>query len=73
MNLLDAKRLFRKLLRKKELTVQEELDKVKKRLDDAYARYEKKPNFVNAYYLDELLGITERLVSNLEKIAERHT
>jgi len=49
-------------------TVQIELNKIVKKLDDAYAKYKKNPNFRNTYYLDGLLDITERLVKNLEKI-----
>jgi hypothetical protein len=61
-------KFLNKLFRKKKLTVQEELDKVMKRVDDAYAKYEKNPTIANTYYLDGLLDITERLVSNLERI-----
>jgi len=51
-------------------TVQEELAAISKRLDDAYAKYEKNPNLHNTLYLDGLLDITENLVSNLEKLAK---
>lgn len=60
------------LIKKKKLSVQEELNKVMKQINDAYIKYEKNPNVANAYYLDGLLDITERLVFNLEKINERH-
>ena len=59
------------LFKKKELSVQEELNKIMKRVNDAYVKYEKNPNVANTYYLDGLLDITERLVFNLEKIYER--
>jgi hypothetical protein len=55
-----------------ELTEQEkvniELGKIMKKIDDAYAKYKKNPNWHNARYVDGLLDITEKLVRNLERI-----
>ena len=49
-------------------TIQIELSKIIKKVDDAFAKYQKNPNWHNAYYLDGVIEITERLAKNLEKI-----
>ncbi len=37
-------------------------------LNTSFAKYQKNPNWHNAYYLDGVIEITERLAKNLEKI-----
>lgn len=52
--------------RKKPFNPQEELDKIREQLDNAWRKYKRNPNRINTMYLEGLIDIVERLVQNFE-------
>jgi hypothetical protein len=61
---------LQRLFKKKPFNAREELNKIMKKVDDAWLKYDKTPNRINALRLDGMLDITERLVSRLETICQ---
>jgi hypothetical protein len=51
---------------KKEMNVQEELQKMSDNLEKAWEKYDKHPTWLNAYALDGLMTILERFVRNVD-------
>ena len=59
---------FRK---KEKLTVKESLQKMGDDLENAWEKYDKNPSFRNYYYLNGLMNILERFVSNVETLGSK--